>query len=137
MTTARYMLDTNMCVYLRRSRPPEVVRRFARLGPGEAVISMITYGELHYGAEKNAARERLLDSLKELIALIPVEPLPTTAGAAYGTIRATLERRGEVIGNNDLWIAAHALTADLTLVTNNEREFQRVPGLRIENWASA
>ena len=137
MTAARYMLDTNMCVYLRRSRPAEVVRRFAKLAPGEAVISVIVYGELHYGAEKNAARERLLEALKELVALIPVAPLPTTAGAAYGAIRAALERRGEIIGNNDLWIAAHARAADLTLVTNNEREFRRVPGLMTENWASA
>ena len=137
MTTARYMLDTNMCVYLRRSRPAEVVRRFARLAPGEAVISVVTHGELHYGAEKNPARERLLDSLKELLALLPINPLPTTAGAAYGAIRAALERRGEIIGNSDLWIAAHARAADLTLVTNNEREFRRVPGLRIENWASS
>jgi tRNA(fMet)-specific endonuclease VapC len=131
------MLDTNMCVYLRRGRPAEVVRRFAKLEPGEAVISAITYGELHYGAEKHAAREHLLDSLRELVALIPIHPLPTTAGAAYGTIRAALERRGEIIGNNDLWIAAHARVADLTLVTNNEREFRRVPGLKIENWASS
>ena len=70
------------------------------------------------------------------MAFIPVQPLPPAAGAAYGSIRATLERRGETIGNNDLWIAAHALTAGLTLVTNNEREFRRVPGLSVENWAA-
>ncbi|MDQ4135332.1 MAG: type II toxin-antitoxin system VapC family toxin [Pseudomonadota bacterium] len=135
MTTARYMLDTKMCVYLRRRRPAEVVQRFAKLAPGEAVISVITYGELQYGAERNAARERLLDSLGEFIALIPVYTLPMDAGAAYGAIRAALERRGETIGSNDLWIAAHARAANLTLVTNNEREFRRVPGLKIENWA--
>lgn len=137
MTAVRYMLDTNMCIYLRRKRPAEVVRRFARLGPGEAVISIVTYGELRYGAEKNVAREALLDKLRELIALIPVDPLPVAAGAAYGAIRAALERRGEVIGSNDLWIAAHAHAADLVLVTNNDREFRRVPGLKIENWASS
>ena len=136
MTIARYILDTNMCVYLRRNRPAEVVRRFGRLGPGEAVISVVTYGELYYGAEKSSARERLLRSFEELIALVSVEPLPGTAGAQYGAIRAMLERRGEVIGNNDLWIAAHARASDLTLVTNNEREFRRVSGLKIENWAS-
>jgi tRNA(fMet)-specific endonuclease VapC len=137
VTSARYMLDTNMCIYLRRNRPAEVVRHFAALAPGEAVISVITYGELQYGAEKNAARERVLDSLREFIALVSVDPLPTDAGAAYGTIRAALERRGETIGNNDLWIAAHARAADLVLVTNNEREFRCVPGLKIENWASS
>ena len=135
MTIARYMLDTNICIYLRRRRPPHVVRRFAELKKGEAVISAITYGELRYGAEKNAARESLIASLSELIALIPVEPMHASAGEAYGSIRAALERRGETIGNNDLWIAAHARAAGLTLVTNNEREFKRVPGLQIENWA--
>ena len=137
MTTARYMLDTNMCIYRRRNRPIEVVRRFATLGADEAVISAITYGELCYGAEKSTARERLLDSLGELVALLPVDPLPATAGAVYGSIRAVLERRGEVIGSNDLWIAAHARASGLTLVTNNAREFQRVPDLRIENWAAS
>jgi tRNA(fMet)-specific endonuclease VapC len=131
------MLDTNMCIYLRRNRPAKVVRRFATLAPGEAVISVITYGELQYGAEKNAARERVLDSLREFITLVTVDPLPADAGATYGTIRAALERRGETIGSNDLWIAAHASAADLTLVTNNEREFRRVSGLKVENWASA
>lgn len=136
MIAARYMLDSDTCIYLRRRRPAEVVRRFASLEPGEAVISVIAYGELLYGAEKHEARERLLRSLDELVRLLPVEPLPALASAAYGSIRAVLERRGQMIGNNDLWIAAHARTASLTLVTNNEREFRRVPGLKVENWAS-
>lgn len=137
MTVARYMFDSNMCVYLRRKRPTEVVRRFGMLQPGETVISAITYGELLYGAEKHEARERLLRSIDELVRLLPVEPLPALASVAYGAIRAELERRGETIGNNDLWIAAHARAAGLVLVTNNEREFRRVPGLKVENWAAA
>ena len=130
------MLDSDTCIYLRRRRPAEVVRRFAALEPGEAVISVIAYGELRYGAEKHGVR-RSLETLNELATLVPVEPLPFLAAAAYGEIRAALERRGETIGNNDIWIAAHALTAGLTLVTNNEREFRRVPGLTVENWAAA
>jgi tRNA(fMet)-specific endonuclease VapC len=137
VTTPRYMLDTNMCVYLRRRRPVQVVHRFASLEPGEAVISAITHGELRYGAEKHVDRERLLEGVMRLVELLPVEAVPALAGAVYGQIRAGLERRGEIIGNHDLWIAAHALAAGLTLVTNNEREFRRVPELKVENWAAA
>jgi tRNA(fMet)-specific endonuclease VapC len=81
-------------------------------------------------------RERLLEGVMRLIEFLPVESVPPSAAALYGQVRAALERRGEVIGNQDLWIAAHALAAGLTLVTNNEREFRRVPGLQVENWAA-
>jgi tRNA(fMet)-specific endonuclease VapC len=131
----RYLLDTNICIYIRRHRPPEVLTRFKRLKPGEAMLSVITYGELLYGAEKSQHRGQALQQLEELASLMPVMPLPLEAGHAYGAIRAALEARGEVIGNNDLWIAAHAKAAGLTLVTNNEREFRRVAGLKIQNWA--
>jgi len=132
---ARYMLDTNICIHIRQKRPPEILNRFRSLRCGEAVISVITFGELRYGAEKSRERERAVAILDELVRLIPVQPMPLDAALAYNSIRASLESRGEVIGNNDLWIAAHARTAELTLVTNNEREFQRVPGLSVENWA--
>ena len=131
----RYMLDTNICIYIRRKRPAEILRRFQALQPGDAVISAITYGELCYGAEKSQERGRALGILEKLVTLIPTHPLPTEAGAIYGEIRCDLERRGMTIGNNDLWIAAHARSAGLTLVTNNDREFRRVPGLAVENWA--
>ena len=132
---ARYMLDTNICIYIRQKRPTDVLSRFTSLRRGDAVISVITFGELRYGAEKSRERERALEILDEFVALVPVEPMPAAASTAYGSIRTTLERRGEVIGNNDLWIAAHAYTAGVTLVTNNEREFRRVPGLLVENWS--
>ena len=132
--TARFLLDTNICIYIRRQRPPEVLARFQRLLPGEAVISVITYGELRYGAEKSQFREQAAAQLSELASLLPVMELPVQAGDTYGAIRATLETKGEMIGNNDLWIAAHARTAGLTLVTNNEREFRRIQGLKIQNW---
>ena len=131
----RYLLDTNICIYIRQKRPEEVLRRFRKLRPGEAGLSVITYGELLYGAAKSAERVAALERLHELIQLLPALALPETAADAYGTIRAELEAKGEMIGNNDLWIAAHAVAAELTLVTNNEREFRRVRGLKIQNWA--
>ncbi|MGA9963764.1 MAG: type II toxin-antitoxin system VapC family toxin [Terriglobales bacterium] len=133
---ARYLLDTNICIYIRQRRPDEVLRRFQKLRPGEAALSVITYGELLYGAAKSAQRREALERLRELIHLLPALSLPETAAEAYGRIRAELESQGQMIGNNDLWIAAHAISAGLTLVTNNEREFRRVAGLRIQNWAA-
>jgi tRNA(fMet)-specific endonuclease VapC len=131
----RFLLDTNICIYIRQSRPEQVLRRFRRLRAGEAALSVITYGELMYGAQKSALRAAALQRLRELVTLLPAMPLPEAAAEAYGTIRARLEASGEMIGNNDLWIAAHALAANLILVTNNEREFRRVQGLKIQNWA--
>jgi tRNA(fMet)-specific endonuclease VapC len=132
----RYLLDTNICIYIRQKRPEEVLRRFRKLRPGEAALSVITYGELLYGAAKSAQRVLALERLRELVTLLPALSLPETAAEAYGAIRAELETKGEMIGNNDLWIAAHAVVAGLTLVTNNENEFRRVRGLKIQNWAA-
>jgi tRNA(fMet)-specific endonuclease VapC len=131
---ARFLLDTNICIYIRRRRPPEVLARFERLKPGDAVISVITYGELVYGVEKSRLREQAVNQLAELASLLPVMDLPPQAGEHYGAMRASLEVKGEMIGNNDLWIAAHARAAGLTLVTNNENEFRRIDGLRFQNW---
>ena len=132
---ARFLLDTNICIYIRQKRPEAVLRRFSGLRPGEAVLSVVTFGELVYGAEKSLQRGQALKRLQELAGLLPVMGLPETAGATYGKLRAELERKGRMIGNNDLWIAAHAKAAGLTLVTNNEREFRRVGGLHVVNWA--
>jgi tRNA(fMet)-specific endonuclease VapC len=131
---AQYLLDTNIIIYVRRRRPPEVLSRFAKLKLGEAVLSVITYGELFYGLEKGRSGRDGMQQLEEMTSFLPVLPLPAEAAKAYGRIRAALEADGQIIGHNDLWIAAHAYAAGLTLVTNNEREFRRVPGLRIENW---
>ncbi|MEN9485682.1 MAG: hypothetical protein RJB37_3562, partial [Pseudomonadota bacterium] len=113
-----------------------VRERFARHGAGELAMSVITWGELRFGAEKSQARSRSLADLAELARLIEVVPLPAQVGEHYGRIRATLQRSGQPIGNNDLWIAAHALAEGWTLVTNNEREFVRVEGLAVENWVN-
>ena len=130
----RYLLDTNICIYIQREKPAEVLARFQELKPGDAAISVITWGELQYGAEKSQQRPKVMELLEEFRSLVPVLPMPENAGQAYGAIRASLESKGKPIGNNDLWIAAHAKTADLALVTNNEREFHRVPGLEVQNW---
>jgi tRNA(fMet)-specific endonuclease VapC len=130
----RFLLDTNVFIHIRQQRPPAVLARFNRLKPGEAAISVITYGELLYGVAKSQFREQAYKQLTEIVSLLPVLALPTQAGASYGTIRAALEAKGEIIGNNDVWIAAHAKAAELILVTNNEREFRRIPGLKIQNW---
>ena len=131
---ARYLLDTNTCIYVHREQPPEVLARFRRLTSGEAVVSVITYGELLFGAEKSAMRTKVIEVLQEFISLVQVLPLSTEVAQTYGSIRANLEVKGISIGGNDLWIAAHAKTAGLTLVTNNEREFRRIPGLKVQNW---
>jgi tRNA(fMet)-specific endonuclease VapC len=99
-------------------------------------MSVITHGELFYGAVKHPERAKALAELRELISLMPVLSLPENAPDTYGTIRADLESKGQVIGTHDLWIAAHALASDLILVTNNEKEFRRVRGLKIQNWAA-
>ena len=129
------MLNTNICIYIRQTRPPEVLARFKRLSLGQAAHSLVAWSELHFGAAKSLQAERSARQLEELGALLPVLPLPTAADAVYGQIRAMLEKRGETIGNNDLWIAAHALCAGLVLGTNNEREFLRVNGLQAKNRA--
>jgi tRNA(fMet)-specific endonuclease VapC len=135
LNAARFLLDATICIYIRRRRPAAVLARFRQLKPGEAVLSVITYGELACGAEKSQFRERAHRQLAELAGLLPVLELPSRAGEFYGSIRAALAAEGGMIGNNDLWIAAHAKAAGLVLVTNNEREFRRIDGLEIQNWA--
>jgi tRNA(fMet)-specific endonuclease VapC len=132
----QYLLDTNIFIYIRQRKPEEVLRRFRELGPGEAALSVISYGELFYGAAKRAQRGAAFELLRELLRRLPSLPLPESAAEAYGNIRADLEARGEVIGSNDLWISAHALASNLTLITNNVKEFRRVRGLKVQNWVS-
>jgi tRNA(fMet)-specific endonuclease VapC len=135
MVQPRYLLDTNICIYIRRERPQAVMEQFKILPPGSTAISVITYGELAYGVRKSLDPHRAMMILEELIALIPVMPMAVDVAETYGAIRSDLAARGELIGNNDLWIAAHARSLKMILVTNNENEFQRVDGLTIENWA--
>ena len=130
----RYLLDTNIVIYLSKHRSPEMVRRLEKLLAGEAVISAITYGELCFGAARSvkpAATQKVVD---QLAATFPVFAISTAAAREYGKLRAQLAAKGTPIGPNDLWIAAQAKSEGLTLVTNNEREFRRVSGLKVENW---
>jgi tRNA(fMet)-specific endonuclease VapC len=131
----RYLLDTNICIYIAKQKPPSVLAHLQRLRPGDVGMSVITYLELVYGAWKSQRREENLERIKELEPLIPVLAIDASAGRHYGQIRAELERKGSPMGAYDLLIAAHALSLGLTLVTNNVREFRRIPQLRVENWA--
>jgi tRNA(fMet)-specific endonuclease VapC len=131
----RFLLDTDTFIYIRRSQPESVLQAFHNLHTGEAAISVITYGELIYGVAKSSQRAAALKNLARIVQRLSVLALPETAAEAYGAIRAELEAAGKMIGSNDLWIAAHAVAAGLTLVTNNEKEFRRVRGLKIQNWA--
>ena len=136
MAQINYLLDTNICIYIAKHNPPRVKQRFLELEASELAMSAVTYGELCFGAEKcqNAAQTRqVIDRLAEVI---QVEPLTSDVGFHYGEIRAQLQKAGAIIGNNDLWIAAHARANGWTLVSNNLREFERVDGLSLENWAN-
>lgn len=129
---ARYMLDTNMCIYLMKHQPPEVAQRFAECYVGDVVMSAITYAELAYGVTASSAQKRDRSSLAALVDDIPVMGFDAAAGAAYGPIRlATRDSKRDHLDN---LIAAHAVSLGVTLVTNNERDFARYPGLVTENW---
>lgn len=130
----KYMLDTNICIYIAKNKPVGVLRHFKTLSINQIVMSVITYGELSLGAEKSQHKQTTTQKLINLIQIIPVIPMSDSVGNIYGIIRADLEKKGQIIGNNDLWIAAHAMEQNITLVSNNIKEFERVPGLSLENW---
>lgn len=132
--SARYLLDSDVCIYALSRRHPAVTVRFDRLGAGEAVISAIAYGELLFGASKSRDPAAAGARLTALTLVAGIGPLPLAAAGHYAEIRRHLEAAGTPIGSNDLWIAAHARAAGLVLVSNNEREFRRVPGLQVESW---
>ena len=133
----RYLLDTNTCIYIAKHNPPAVRERFARHAASDLAMSAVTYGELRFGAEKSQSKEKARAAIQQLRSRIEVCPLPIAAAEHYGEIRAELQKNGQPIGNNDLWIAAHARAEGWVVVTNNEREFERVPGLVVENWVVA
>lgn len=129
---ARYMLDTNMCIYLMKNQPPEVARRFAECYVGDVVMSAITYAELEYGVAVSSASKRDRASLAALVEDIPVVPFDASAGTAYGPIR--LATRDSKRDHLDKLIAAHAASLGVALVTNNQRDFAKYPGVVTENW---
>jgi len=129
-----YMLDTDICIYIIKRKPRSVLKRLESLQPGQLAMSAITFAELMNGAKKSKQVEANVAKLNELGELIQICPFDQKAAIFYGDVRSILEKKGNIIGSNDLLIAAHALSLDWILVSNNEKEFRRVDGLRIENW---
>jgi tRNA(fMet)-specific endonuclease VapC len=132
---ARYMLDTNICIYLMKKQPKEVAQRFAQCSVGDVVMSAITYAELQYGVAASADPERERVNLENLIEDIPVAPFDAAAGIAYGPIR--LVTRDSRADHLDKLIAAHAAALDVIVVTNNLRDFAKYPDIVVENWLTA
>lgn len=128
------MLDTNICVEIIRRRPVAVLERLQSHAVGDVGISVVTLAELEFGVSHSRDPRRNREALAQFILPLEVAPLEQEVTAPYGRIRAALEKRGASIGAMDLLIAAHALSLGVRLATNNEREFRRVPGLRVENW---
>lgn len=128
-----YLLDTNIVIYVIKQRPIAALEIFNRQ-QGRMAISAITVAELIHGAEKSQFPTRNLNVIEDFCSRLTVLAYPLEAAYHYGNIRAALERQGQTIGVNDLHIAAHARSAGLALVSNNLREFERVPGLLLENW---
>lgn len=131
-----YLLDTNIVSDLLRNPQGRVPPHIVRVGEAAIGLSIITAAELRYGTARNAS-PRLRARVEAILTRLPILPLDQPADAAYGTVRATLEAAGTPIGPNDLLIAAHALALGATLVTANLREFQRIPGLPLENWLAS
>ncbi len=131
-----YLLDTNIVSDMIRNPQGAIVRRIAAVGEAAVATSIIVAGELRFGAERRGS-VRLTEQMEAVLRLLPVLALGDDADVRYGRLRADLERRGQVIGGNDMLIAAHALSIAATLVTDNVREFDRVNGLVVENWLRA
>ena len=133
----RYLLDTDACIAIARQKPTRVLDRFQRSKAGDIGMSVITYLELCYGAQKSRAPDANLEKLAELATLIPPLPLEANAASHIARVRVELERAGRRIGAYDLLIAAQALALGLILITNNTDEFSRIPALRLENWMTS
>ena len=129
------MLDTNICIYIIKEKPRKVLEKFQSLDIGDICISMITFAELEYGIEKSNYPDKNRTALTSFLAPIEILPFSQKAAIQYGEIRAKLESQGKIIGAYDLMIGAHAKAENLILVTNNEKEFNRISQLSIENWA--
>ncbi len=134
----QYLLDTNICIYIIKHQPEIVRQHFEQHLPNRNIlISVITLGELRFGAEKSQRKEKALKVIDELTSMIQVVELDEQVADHYAQIRQDLASKGQIIGSNDLWLAAHARANDWIMVTNNEKEFLRVDGLKVENWVAA
>jgi tRNA(fMet)-specific endonuclease VapC len=132
----KLLLDTNICIYLIKKSPPSVLKRFDTYAVGTIGISSITVAELEFGVQKSLYPSQNLQALEQFLLPLVILDFDHEAAKAYGKIRALLENRGRVIGALDMLIAAHALSLNIPLATNNVREFSRVPGLKVINWAA-
>lgn len=130
----RYMLDTNMCIYIIKKNPKHVLERFNAFSLGDICISSVTLAELMYGVEKSQHHQENKAALEQFTLPLEVLPFDDSAASHYGKIRTYLEKQGQPIGPMDLMIAAHAQCTHMTLVTNNMKEFTRIPQLLVENW---
>lgn len=130
----RYMLDTNICIYIIKKHPVHVLNNLKKRDISDICLSSITLAELEYGVQKSERTSQNSIALAEFLAPLEIMPFDESAAIEFGKIRALLEKNGTLIGEYDLMIAAHARALDVTLVTNNAKEFKRVPDLRIENW---
>jgi Predicted nucleic acid-binding protein, contains PIN domain len=130
----RYMLDTNICIYVIKHKPVTVFQKLQNINPEDVCISSVTYAELVHGVEKSAAVEKNRLALSMLLANMEILDFDVDAADCYGKIRAALEKKGTPIGTLDMMIAAHAQSLGYTVVTNNVKEFSRVSALQIENW---
>lgn len=131
----QYLLDTNICIYLIKQRPPKVLERFSNLALLDIGISSITVAELEYGVCKSQQQEKNRNALMQFLIPLEIVAFDQAAATLYGAIRSDLESRGLVIGAMDMLIAAHALSLSVTLVSNNVREFSRIANLSLQNWA--
>ena len=130
----KFMLDTNICIHLIKHRPQQLLNRFDRMSVGEVGISAITLAELEYGAAKSSRPEQNRAALAAFVSPLETAAFADADARMYGRIRSILEKKGQIIGSIDLLIASHALSLGVQLITNNEAEFKRVPGLRVANW---
>ena len=129
-----YLLDTNICIYIIKKKPANVFEKFKTLEIGSIGISSITLAELRYGIMKSSNVEKNSEALERFLTPLDIIDFDSNAAIEYGKIRADLEKKGTPIGPLDMLIASHAKSMDLTLVTNNEREFNRISELKVENW---
>lgn len=133
----KYMLDTNICIYIIKKQPDHVLKKFKTFKMGDICISSVTLAELVHGVEKSQHHQKNKTALEEFVLPLEIMPFDDLAAYQYGHIRAYLEKKGTPIGPLDLMIAAHADCLNFVLVTNNLKEFSRVPKLKLENWADA
>jgi len=130
----KFLIDTNICVALIRQKPKELIKQITTRRPGDIGISMITIAELVHGAQKSSRTEQNMNALDQFLLPLEIADFDQSAAVIYGHMRTYLENKGTIIGSMDMLIAAHAMSLEVALVTNNTREFKRIPNLKIEDW---